>query len=158
MIDKNGRLFSKISIIDLLIIVLVLVLAVGLTYRVKNKAVLAGNSTFKVVLKVEDVRDYTVDAVQVGDVIYEQHANKIGVVSDVSYTDAKDIMEDMDGDVFLAPMNERYDLYITLDCTGRISDKGYYANGNRQLSIGGDLPIQSKYIYTTSRIIDIYEE
>lgn len=158
MIDKNGKLFGKISIVDLLILILVAVLAIGLIFRVVNKSAISGNSNFKTVLKIEDVRQFTVDAIQVGDVIYEQHANEIGVVSNVEIGEATEIMEDMKGEAFLAPLDQRYNLIITLDTTGRISDKGYYANGNRQLSIGGDLPIQSKYVYTSSRIIDVYEE
>ncbi|MCL2217634.1 MAG: DUF4330 domain-containing protein, partial [Defluviitaleaceae bacterium] len=33
MIDKNGRLFGKVSIIDILIVAAVLVLGIGFLYR-----------------------------------------------------------------------------------------------------------------------------
>lgn len=158
MIDKNGRLFSKVSIIDLLIVVLVLVLAVGLIFRKETQPVINGNANFKVVIKIEDIRQYTVDAIQIGDKFYEQYANEIGTVSNIEVSGATELMENNKGEAFLAPLQDRYDLAVTLDCTGRITDTGYYANGNRQLSIGGDVPVQSTYVYTNSRIIDIYEE
>lgn len=69
IIDHNGRLFGKISVIDLLVVAVVAVMAVALNF--KNNQAHTGTSvpeesvTFQI--RVRGVRSYVAGSIAVGD-------------------------------------------------------------------------------------------
>ena len=70
IIDRNGRLFGKISVIDLLVIAVVAVMAVALYVKTNQKEITSTTTrntpiTFQIL--VRGVRSYVADAVAVGD-------------------------------------------------------------------------------------------
>ena len=64
--DKNGKIGGKVSIIDILVVVLVVAVIVGIVARYGSSVTGAvkSNKQFEYVLKVESVRHYTVDALE----------------------------------------------------------------------------------------------
>ena len=64
--DKNGKIGGKVSIIDILVVVLVVAVIVGIVARYGSSVTGAvkSNKQFEYVLKVERVRQYTVDALR----------------------------------------------------------------------------------------------
>ena len=64
--DKNGKIGGKVSIIDILVVVLVVAVIVGIVARYGSSVTGAvkSNKQFEYVLKVESVRQYTVDALE----------------------------------------------------------------------------------------------
>ena len=73
IIDKKGRLFGLINIVDLLIIILLLALVAVGVKRFGNKAAVGEATTKKGVItaEIKDVRDVTAKNVKVGDPIYD---------------------------------------------------------------------------------------
>ncbi|MFV0502964.1 MAG: DUF4330 family protein [Lachnospirales bacterium] len=158
MLDKKGRLFGKVSIVDLAIIILLIVLIIGVAIRFSSKGeTITSNDDFKIVFEIDKVRQYTVDAIKVGDDIYEQHGNILGTVSNIEIEPGYDVMTKDNGTALYAPVEDRYRLIVTMDSSGNVNEFGYFANGNRQISTGSDLAIQSQYIHTYCRILDVYE-
>ena len=74
IIDRNGRLFGKISVIDVLVIAVVLVMAAALFFKSNQThtgtSVTSETITYQMV--ANGVRTYVADAVQVGDLMYDQ--------------------------------------------------------------------------------------
>ena len=64
--DKNGKIKGKVSIIDILVILLIVVVIVGIGARYGSRITSAVQSDkeFEYVLRVENVREYTVNALQ----------------------------------------------------------------------------------------------
>ncbi len=155
MIDKKGRIFGKISIIDLIILVAILVLAVGFVLKLNSgevDSIVSANETFYTTFKVSKVRSFSADAVEIGDLYFEKHAAQLGKVVKFEKEEARDIMIKDDGTVVEVPVEGKFDLYITIECTGRVNDRGYYSNGNRQLNVGSDLTIKSNKLTSSARI------
>lgn len=81
ILDEKGRLFGKVNLIDLL---LVMVLALGLAfggYKILARYFITTEyDNYKVVLKAEDVHPEMVDAIRIGDKLIERSGAVIGTV------------------------------------------------------------------------------
>lgn len=159
MIDSKGRLFSKISIFDILVILMIIGLAIGLTLKLKDSPapviISSGNTTFYTTFTIEPVRDFSVNAIQEGDLFMEQFGASLGKVAKKRVEDAYEIMHKDDGTATLAKMEQLYRVYLTLECTGTVNDSGYYVNGNRQVSKGTDLFLKSNMLFCGARVYSI---
>ena len=97
-IDRNGRLFGKISVIDVLVIGVVLVMAAALFF--KNNQAHTGMSvteqdiTFQV--RARGVDDYVAAAILVGDSLYDQSYSSggraLGQITDIQVEDRKSVV------------------------------------------------------------------
>lgn len=151
MIDAKGKLFGKISVIDLLVILVFVVAIAGFCYKfLGNNEVgnVSANDTFTTVLRVDGVKAFLPDAVENGEAVYEQHGGKIGTVTDVRVEPYQSIVEDKDNKYLTYA--DRYFVYITLECAGRVNDQGYYTEGNTQIYSGGNIQLQSRLFTCTS--------
>lgn len=157
MIDKRGRLFGKVSFIDILIMLALLVLIAGFLYNRTSqniRQIIAADTPISVTFLVEGVREFSFGAVDTGDVLFRQHERTIplGTVVEVTRGPAYDIMIKADGTAIYAPMEGRYNMYITVAGVGSVTDTGFFLNGTQQMSVGGTMAIQSNRFLATVRI------
>jgi len=161
IIDKNGRLFGFLNILDLIVLILIVGAVLSLAYRLTDNEtanLLGGNDTFYITFRTERVRDFSVAAVNVDDVIYEQFAQKLGTIVKVWTDIPHETVSLNDGTAEYFPMEDRFDLYFTIEATGTVNSGGYYVNGNNLLSAGKDIKIQSNMIYTTAKVYSVSTE
>lgn len=156
LIDKKGRLFGKINIIDLCIILLI-VSAVAVTLIKFNAAGNGGNTEKNTeivyTLKVASVRDYTVNQFVEGDNLYDDETGKyIGKIVSVEKKPDMVYVVKADGTYAISEKPERYDAYITVSANGSINEKGYFAEGIRQISNHSTVVISNKRFKTTSTV------
>ena len=156
IIDKQGRIAGKVSLIDITLLVLVIGLIIGFGFRkVSTKAVqlVSTDKKFYVTLTIEPIRQFSLDAIKVGDIFYKRNEQQaMGRVVVKHEVPAKEIIKLPDGTPIYVPMEEKFCLYLTLECTGNVTDKGYYINGNNQVSEGSDLQIQSNMVVCGGRV------
>lgn len=161
IIDGKGRLFSKVSVIDIIVLTVIIGLGVSWGYKAfsgNTQQIISPNTRFYTTFLVEKVRDYSVNAVQEGDVFFEQHDSQpMGKVVKVTTETAYDVMKRTDGTAQYVPMEDRYNLFITLECTGSINDSGYFVNGNKNLAEGSDMKINSNMILCSGRVFLLSE-
>ena len=159
IIDGKGRLFGKVSLIDIGIVLVVAVLVIGFVYRRSSEDILRivdANDIFYITFAAESVRQMSIDAVAVGDIFYIQHDQRpLGEVVALDTVPARQIMARSDGTAVLAPVEGRYNLIITMKTSGRIRDEGFFANGTNQISIGGSKMIESNMILLQAFIRDV---
>lgn len=70
LVDEKGRLFGKVSLIDIFVILFALVLAVAVYLRFftnETTSLRGENDTFTYTLRVNGVRSWTVDGFREGD-------------------------------------------------------------------------------------------
>lgn len=159
MIDKNGKIFSKISIIDLILIFAVVLACIGITVKMTNMGKVAqvkSDTKFYVTFKVENVRQYSLDAVTKGDVFYEKNGPLLGTVSDISNNQYTEIATKLDGTSKLSDSPEKYDIYITLLCEGKESDTGFFVSGTRQVAHGSEVKLRSMKFSADSIVEKVY--
>jgi len=155
-IDKNGKLFGKVSVIDVLLIVLIIGLAAGFGYKrlsAPAERIVNANTKFYATFEVEKVREFSVAAFSGGDILYEQYGQQpLGKVVAIRVEEARDVLKRADGTAILAPMEEKYNVYITVEASGSVNEGGYYFNGNQQLAVGSDLTLQSNMALCSARV------
>lgn len=156
MIDGKGRLFGKINVVDLLIIVLLVFAASATVYKFKFSAhsdVNDSNIKIEYVLKVRSVRNYTVDAIKKGTEIYDEESGDfLGVVSDVKSEEAMDYIGRNDGKIFYSEKPERYDVYITVESDARVIGGSFFANGKREINKYSNIAINAQNFSCTSEV------
>lgn len=156
MIDSKGKLFGKINVVDLLIIVLLIFAVSATVYKFKFSAhsdVNDSNIKIEYVLKVRSVRNYTVDGIKIGDEIYDDESGDfLGVVSDVKSEEAKEYIGRNDGKIFYSEKPERYDVYITVESDARAIGGSYFANGKREINKYSNILINSQNFSCSSEV------
>jgi len=160
-LDEKGRLFGRISIIDIFIIVAVIVLIGGYVFNRTSQdiqRVINPDTPIYLTVRVNGVRDFSLRAVEEGDIIFRQHERvPLGTVVSVEYEPAYSLAIRTDGTALMAPMEGRYTMYITISCIGSVTSTGYFVNGTLQMSVGGGLTIQSNQFFATATITDVRE-
>ena len=149
----------KFNIIDILVIVAVLVFAAGFLYNRTSqdiRQIIAADTPIYVTFRVEAVREFSFDAVSVGDVLFRQHERvPLGNVVEVTRGRAYDIIVLTDGSALYAPIEGRYNMYVTIEGTGSITDAGFFLNGTQQMSVGSGITVQSNRFLATVRVHEV---
>lgn len=137
MIDREGRLFGKVSVIDLLVVGAVLVMALAL-YVKNHQTPTSANSeerpiTFQI--RITGAETYLADAIRVGDSIYDVGYSSgdgpVGVIKGVEVVnDPGVVMSDclQDGTLVPVEVEDTVDLLVTVEGFGVIEDRTYSIN------------------------------
>ena len=156
IIDRNGRLFGRISIIDVLVILVVLVMAAALYFKGHQThtgaSVTEQAITFQI--RARGVNDYVAAAIQEGDgvydVVYSSGARGLGEIIDVQVerTPGTRLTENLDDGTYgLVEAEGTVDLLITVRGQGLTDGKSYSINRVYELGIN------SSRNYCTKRAI-----
>jgi len=167
IIDKEGKLFGKVSIIDILFILVIIIGILGVFFvkeKLSDDKVLTDGTNMliqsaqqhdklEVRLKVKEVRSVTRDAVVVGDDVYiVSNDEKLGTVLRVESTPAKrEVLAD-DGTAYVASVPERYDVTIVVEVNGKQKSEGFYTDFNMHLLYGKEMEIKTSTIQTTMKV------
>ena len=142
--DKNGKIGGKVSIIDILVVVLVVAVIVGIVARYGSSVTGAvkSNKQFEYVLKVESVRQYTV----------KKSEKDLGEIVDVQVENATLQSTTASGELKNPELPGRYTCYVTIRATGKESDDNYILEDSTELSVGRNVDLYSKYVKTSGDI------
>lgn len=158
--DHNGRLFGKISIIDVLVLAAVLVMAAAL--YVKSNQTHTGTSvtntpiTYQVL--ASGVRNYVADAVQVGDYMYDQDRSSngtLGEITDIQVLPGDKMAELNDGTVDVIPAADSVNLLLTIKGSGILSEGRYLLNRVYDLGVNSSRNFYTPYAQFTGVVTSI---
>lgn len=160
IIDHNGRLFGKISIIDVLVIAVVIVMGTALYFK-SNQTHTGTNSvntdiTYQVL--VSGVRNYVSDAVVVGDQMYDQDRSSggtLGRITDIEVLPSGKLAEFNDGTVDTVPVEDGVNLLLTVKGSGLISDGRFLLNRVYDLGANSSRNFYTKYAQFTGVVTAI---
>lgn len=156
--DKNGKIAGKVSIIDIGVIILVLAAVVGLCIRFLSNTTTAvtSNETFRYVVKINSVRDFTVQALKKGGITTDKKSQIVlGEIKDVQVGEAKMQATTADGTIKWATLPDKYTCMVTIEADGRESEDGYILDDTTELSVGRTVDIYTKYVKTSGEIISV---
>lgn len=161
IIDGKGRLFGKINLIDLLVIVFIILLigrfAVRLDFNKINEGqgVETNEKEFKYTVFVEKVRPVTVNAVKPGDIVRDGKTNVvIGEVVEVRSEPHVAEIPTSDGELALAESKIYKDMYIKLRTRGIVTPNVILV-GKKEIRIGTTFLMSSTYYSVISTVWDI---
>ena len=156
IIDEKGRLFGKVSLIDIFVVLfaLVMVLAVYLRFfSNETTSIRTGGEKFTYTVKVEGVRQWTVDGFHVGDKMWDSdHDTYIGTITAVRSEPSTWEFELSDGTYQVASREGRYDLYLTVEAEGIIKNGRYYASRTYEVGTNSAVYLYTKYCSVTATV------
>lgn len=153
--DKNGKIAGKVSIVDILVILLIVVVIAGIGARYGSgiTSAVKTEKQFEYVLKVENVREYTVDALKrMGKVTDKKSEMDLGEIVDVQVENATMQSTTASGEIKNSEMPGRYSCIVTIRSAGKESDDNYILDDSTELSVGRNIDLYTKYVKTSGDI------
>ncbi len=165
IIDRNGRLFGKISVIDVLVIAVVLVMAAALYFKNNQAhtgaAVTEQAITFQV--RARGIDSYVADAIRVGDGLYDQNYSSggraLGKITniEVESTPGTKLADELtDGTTAMFEAEDTVDLLLTVEGRGLVTGRSYSLNRVYDLGINSSRNYctrQADFTGTVCRIV-----
>lgn len=158
IINKDGKIFGKISIVDIVVLLVIVLLAVGLVSKFGGKTSLniSEGEKMQCTLLVKNVRMFSVEALQKGGEVYDKTTKEyIGDIKEVTYTEGESTVNMADGTFSVVPVEGKYNAYVTVEFEGKTSDKGYYTAANKQIGTGATIVFNSKFAQCESVVFDV---
>lgn len=168
-IDENGRVFGKISVIDLLVIAVVLVMAAALC--VKNARLNTEKEeqpeekpeqTITFQIRVNAMRNHVYRSLQVGDELrdrdYSSGPKQLGVITDIQVvrSPGTSLTALPDGTMEMVEMEDSVDLLITVECSGVVDDRSYSINGVYGVGIGSNRTYLTQLSQFAGTVANVY--
>lgn len=160
-IDQKGRLFGKINVIDMLAVLVAVLIIAGVLYKFvfsENKGV--GNDTLiQYTVSIADIRNFTVDAVNVEDDIYDSKTDTyMGKVISKEVKPFKDYITKTDGTVALAEKPGKFELLLTIQVPGVVNNYSYLASGNRDINNQSTVFLENRIAEMQGKVVDVHKK
>lgn len=161
LINKEGKLFGIINIIDLAVIVLIAVVVVGGASRLKKAApqVISESQKALLTIEVKDVRKPTVDNVEVGDELYYYDKGQyLGKIVKKEVSNYKEAVPTSEGKLVLSDVPEKYKMELIVE-SNAINSTDNINIGGEQVRVGTEYRMKNKNIAVFGTVfkIDIEE-
>lgn len=159
LLDEKGRLFGKISIVDIGVLLLIAVLIGGVYFKffmVDKNQNAAKFDTIEYKVLVEEVRQQSVDAIEIGaDIYHVKTDSPMGTITDVEVLPATDQLTKADGTMVIAEKPERFNVLITIRVPGIETKYGFRANGRLDINRESQEVLDTRMIEMVAKIVDV---
>lgn len=139
VLDDRGRLFGKISVVDLFVLLLLVALALFAYARFAGTDTVEG--PYKLTLTVEKVRDATFAQFDVGDVVTEEGGTTLGHIASLSVTPTPTEVPTANGELVLQLSELFSDVSIVVEGLGDLSSSTIRV-GSLRLAVGKVLTVR----------------
>ena len=140
IIDENGKLFRKVSIIDILIVLVILLCIAGAVIRFSGLLGANGSTPVQIeyVLRVRQIRDESVNAIMKKGELYSSLSDEayLGTVTNVEKLENEDYSELIDGTIVKTSAVDRYDVLITVQVDGKQTGSALYTTDGKRIEVG----------------------
>lgn len=157
---KDGKIFGKINIIDFTVVVVVVLLIACACLKFSKFDKKSDDNTLSQTIEykmmVKSIRNYTLDAFEVGDIVYDSQSKvEIGKIKNIESIASTSYENLITGEVAELENPYRYDVNFTIETDGVVTSEAYYANKSIELKVNSTKAIETKYAKTTGTITDI---
>lgn len=161
IIDSQGRLFGKISIIDVLVICAVAVVCMAVHMK-NNVLVTTGGGVqtvpMEITLVAEMVPYFVAEAIEIGDTMYDRdHATggAIGVITSKEILPASKMEEVNDGSFSAVTSDTDVNVLLTVEGSGSVVDGRYSFNRVYELGANAARNFETKYAWFTGVVLGV---
>ena len=149
ILDHNGRLFGKISIIDVIALLVVAILAVAVFVKSQRDQTSTSITDTPVVyhMHLTNQPEYMAPAIAVGDQLFDQERSTggpLGTITRVEISDGTELGALDDGTYAVLPAQGRCNILLTIEGEALVS-----ADGGVALNRIYDLGVNSSRTFTT---------
>jgi hypothetical protein len=160
IIDENGRLFGKLSVIDLAVILIVAVLLVAAYVKFNVMETTSPSvKTYQIeyTLMISGIREQNAALLRPGDAVWTETGTPVGTITSVTTQPATQISQLADGRYVKGSVEDKVDteLVITANCTA--TNGRYYVERTFEVNVNREHNLVTKYSQFTAYISDISE-
>ena len=159
LLDEKGRLFGRISIIDIGVLLLIIALMGGVYYKffmVDKNSNAAKFDTLEYKILVEEVRQQSVDAIEIGADIYDVKTDSpMGKIISKEVLPATEQLTKADGTMVIAEKPERFNVLVTIQVPGVETKYGFRASGRLDLNRESQQVLDTRMIVLETKIVDV---
>lgn len=160
LIDENGRLFGRISVIDVLVIAVALVLVAALYTRntalpIASAADPMDDITYQVV--INNMPAGRLESLREGDRLYDKETfNLVGEITGIETEDCVISMLKADGTYVVAPVDGRYNVTLTVKAKAMKDERGhFYINRSTLVAVGWSMEFYTKTSLFSGTVLEI---
>lgn len=163
MIDSKGKLFGKISIVDLIVILAVVVMAAGVYVRFFGgpAKTVVEDTTFYYTFKVKGIRGTSLEAMKknIGGnfMLDEKVTGEMGKLIKVEEGPAYNEIKKTNGEIVYVEVPNRYDVVMTFEMKGKVNERGYFSPQLEDISAGINYNIIGKYVSVYGTVLSVWE-
>lgn len=160
ILDKKGKLFGKVSIVDIAILLLVVALAVIFVVRVVKPVNVFSSKAVKCeyTVTVKNIRIESVDALKksIGQPVLDSQKAKMGKVKEVAeIRPAEGFLQKTDGTMVKSDQPDRFDVDILIEADATKANSGVLIEGKKEISKGSSISLEMPGIGVESQITKI---
>ena len=149
IIDDKGRIFGKISIIDIVVVIVALVLVVAFYMKFNTGSTpLSSRDTIEVTytVRIAAIRLSSADLLRIGDKMYSQDTGAyIGTITSIDIRDAEAVDTRVDGTLAIGTVEDRYDVTLTVVAQCSSSNGRLYVDRTFELRANAVYQMFTKY-------------
>ena len=149
IIDENGRLFGRVSVIDVGVLLLAVVLVAAFVTKdeVTPIAVVAAPmQDVSYVVTITNMPEGRLESLREGDTLYDAETKyALGKVASVEAEDCTISMLKADGTYVMAPIEGRYNVTVHVDAKAMVDERQHiYVNRTNHIAVGLSLDLYTK--------------
>lgn len=157
IINKEGKIFGLVNIVDLFVVILVVILGFGGVSKFSklNSLGLKPQDEATIEIVMEEVTEGFIDNVYEGQMLYDSiRGNNFGEVVSYTFKPHKEIILDKLGNGEITEIPNSYDLFITVDVKGTFDGDGLLIETKRYF-IGSETRLKSDVYVSNTDILNI---
>lgn len=164
LMDSKGKLFGKVSIVDVVVVILILVAVVGAYVRFNgsNSAVVSNDTEFYYKMTVKGIRETNKNMLENSIGTQFRLAGKVsssmGELIEVNVANATQIITKNDGTIVNAEIPERYDVTLTFKVVGNVNDKGFFTPETYEICAAKEYNITNIYCTVTGVVDKVWTD
>ncbi|WP_010246059.1 DUF4330 domain-containing protein [Acetivibrio cellulolyticus] len=163
IIDSKGKLFGKVSIIDILIVLVVVAAVVGVGYKLTKSNTISfkpNEEKFLLTFYADEAPDYSVKAAKVGDIVKDfENGSTFGKVIEAPKIDkAISFHEFHNGEWIVGSKTGYCSYYMKVEGTGVTNTDGGYSFTGANYYIGRTVTMRVGNAVFSGRIYNIEKE
>ncbi len=160
LLDEKGKLFGKISIVDIGVLLLIVALLGGVWYRffaIDKHSNAAKFDTLEYTFALaEGVRQQSVDAIIVGADVYDVKTDTpMGKIVGKEVIPAVEQLTKADGTVVWAEKPGRFNVHVKVQVPGIETAYGFRANGRLDINREQQQVLDTQLIVMETKIVDV---
>ena len=154
---KNGKIFGKFNIIDILVVVVLIAAIIGIAGRIilsQDKGI-SKTEEFEIVVRVDGIREYTVKGLEKKGFVFSEDDIDLGEITNTTQETMKVDTITFDGQRKFIERPGRYTAYVTIKAKGNCVNGTYYDAEKKEVGVGREFQIRTKFVSTTGEIISV---
>jgi len=159
IIDQKGKLFGIINLFDLFVILVIIAGIVFVTSKLdfNETPVAVENVEVEVTFLIEDIRLETVEAMTIGDKLYEFDTNLyFGEIIDFRYENHPVYIETESGKLIKALNEDRYDGYVVIKA-GAVEGPFNLSIATKRVVVGRNLTLLGRHSAVDGVVVKMVE-